>query len=264
MVILIKNEIENLVNRIPIDFTSEIDEKDVKKISFILENYIPFEEPDGYYYDHVNNIIYLLEHFEFDTSRNTRHGSDLRRNIKAVNTEVNKEVNEASVYLETSKVIEQAPYEIINGTINYKVYGNGAYHRDNYINNLTKVYNNHANKITKYKSKILNILNLDESSVKFEVFFIIEEKSLHGVRYLQGKKPLAPVVPFFTTEFYNLVVENDISNFVYYGYGLNGLQITNKEKIIRYYLTNNLISLKNNELFVFPAPIYHTAVIKNK
>ena len=63
---------------------------------------IPFEHPDGYYFDSKESVLYIFEHFEFDCSPSSNYGSKLRRNESIVLKKENNEIKHVTylIYLQ--------------------------------------------------------------------------------------------------------------------------------------------------------------------
>ena len=109
----------------------------------------------------TNDIIYGIEHFEFDCTKNDKKGSRYRQQIGAIDNKVNEDIKTKAKVKNTSVL-----------TLNQNM--------QNYIDSYKKAYNNHYSKIHNY----LEYLNNDFPHKKKEIWFFIEDVTPFGNHYL--------------------------------------------------------------------------------
>lgn len=181
-----KNEIELFIDKYLLkkiegydEFTfvpcpSSLDENEI--LSFI-QNREFFEEPDGF--SLIGNMVMIFEHFEFDASKNTKKGSNLRMKLSE-NRKLAKE--------HFDKTEAKALSISNNGSYFYKV--NHSYIRSNaskeyYINNIIKQFVSHCNKRKNYENRIKN--KIQNNNLTFKECFFIEDKTIFS-RYANSYK----------------------------------------------------------------------------
>lgn len=130
-----------------------------------------FEQPDGYYI--AGNTLYVLEHFEFDSTKATRKGSETRRDNNRIEREFNSvPPTDEGVVLRNSLNVQQ--------------------NSNNYIENSLKNMDSHYVKIESYLAN-LKSYGLVQDTVK--VGFFIEDTTMLGNVYdPQGWNPVEPVI----------------------------------------------------------------------
>ena len=121
----------------------------------------PFERPDGYLA--AENIVYIIEHFEFDSSKVVKKkGSISRSELGRVNREFEKyPVNSESAYLDELHIAPSA---------------------DSYIKNAIQNMQNHYGKIQDYKDNLLSAGIITSSSI-VRVGFFVEDVTQLGSYY---------------------------------------------------------------------------------
>lgn len=111
----------------------------------------------------INNKIYGIEHFEFDSTKNDKKGSRFKQQIGIIDNKVNNEIKSKDKVHNTS-VLELSQ------------------DLSNYINNYKKIYNYHYSRIQSYFEN----LNRDYPSLKKEIWFFIEDVTPFGNHYLDA------------------------------------------------------------------------------
>lgn len=112
----------------------------------------------------TNKVIYGIEHFEFDSSKNDRKGSKFKKQIGFIDNIVNNEIKIRDKVHNTSVLeLEQS--------------------LNNYIENYKKIYNYHYSRISNY----LEHLNNDFPNIDKEIWFFIEDVTPFGNHYLNKK-----------------------------------------------------------------------------
>lgn len=158
------------------------DKKEEEIICQVLENPIEREEPDAYAM--ADDGIYLIEHFRFNASRENRAGSSLDRELAIADK--NNKLN----------TITQ-----INPPSSLK----------DYINNLVKHFERHAQKYDKYKENINKIS--DGNNLKGLVF-LIQDETLFGA--VEGND-LRPIELILTSEFMSVWRRYDFVKYIIIG-----------------------------------------------
>ena len=157
-----------------------------EKLLVAMEKIIPFEAPD--FYSIVGNTIYIFEHFEFDSSPNTRKGSQNR-------IEINKDIKKFKESFCNNPNADGT--EIYKGELIVKQ------SITNYMKNLASAFENHYQKIKHYKENILEHINCDnDKKFDFVVTFLIEDVSIFGSIYFDKESKL--LLPIFVKEFVDL------------------------------------------------------------
>lgn len=137
--------------------------KQVNKILEILYNIEQYgnENKGPDLISKTNNIIYGIEHFEFDCTKNDKNGSRYRQQIGVIDNKVNEDIKTKAKVKNTSIL-----------TLNQNM--------QNYIDSYKKAYNKHYSKINNY----LEYLNNDFPNKEKEIWFFIEDVTPFGNHYL--------------------------------------------------------------------------------
>jgi len=135
----------------------------------LLKNLKNFEQPDGY--SVVDNTLYVLEHFEFDSTKATKKKGSKTR------------IEDARIEREFDEIIHAsgATRGIVRGSYNI------SHSSESYIANATRNLVNHYGKIDSYIENLrtANILN-DEQLIK--IGFFIEDSTILGNAYSKEDK----------------------------------------------------------------------------
>ena len=180
-----------------------------------LQNAVDFEEPDGYYFDSNSKLLVIFEHFDIDCSERIikngkEHGSILRKNSNDKYKEVHKEIESSSDYYESTKVIEQGYYKQDGNTKTFCIGQDGDKYRNNYIDNFSKSFEKHCNKIEEYKNNLIEKLKIQPSDIK--VCFLVEDKTVFGTHYLSNKNSSGePVVLTDTLQFQEIINNSNVN-----------------------------------------------------
>lgn len=130
----------------------------------------PFERPDGYLI--AENVVYIIEHFEFDSSKVTKKkGSISRSELGRVKREFEKyPVDHESAFIDELDIAPSA---------------------DSYIKNAIQNMQNHYAKIQGYKNNLLSSGVITPGSI-VKVGFFIEDVTQLGIYYRSdnGLQPL--------------------------------------------------------------------------
>lgn len=231
------------------------DTSDVMKNLFKAEN---FNHPDGYFYDENSKTLYLYEHFEFDCSRETRKGSKLRQNSAKVNADEQRKINACEDGIEIVSCVAQC--NPVNNT--FVVGADGDKFRDNYIENFTNHFNEHYKELEGYKKDCIE--KIGDTPEKYVVSFVIEDITLFGTRFSNGKRGMGePVHPFIAQQVLETLKSSDIDFIIYNSTNLPCLSILSKNYITDDVLSN-AIDLKEKEFYILPGGIKITEVSKKE
>lgn len=229
------------------------DTKEVYDNLWKVEN---FNHPDGYFYDKESKVLYIYEHFEFDCSPETRKGSKLRQNSARVEREEKRKIVKCEDSIEIISSIAQC--NPVNNT--FYVGSDGDKFRDNYISNFTNHFNEHHKEINAYKKDCIEKIGVIPE--KYVVTFVIEDITLFGTRYSNGKGGMGdPVHPFLTKQVLETLKSSDIDFIIYNSTNLPCLSVLSKN-----YITDDVLSkaidLKEKEFYILPGGIKITEVSK--
>lgn len=155
----------------------------------VFNKLFQFECPD--FFTQKGNLIFIIEHFEFDSSKRIHKGSTLRRNKKKVDDEIIK-----NIAMGESSVVKT-------------VQNNGD--AENYLKNLFVVFNKHYKQIDTYKTNLLNKLNINHANFKI-IFFIVDKKDFGSYACFKGD--IGRVLPFSSSEFKGFLKEKDKIDYV--------------------------------------------------
>lgn len=240
-----KNEIEQFIDKYlthpsssdtgkNISRTAFPEEFDENEIFSFLQNRQSFEEPDGF--SLIGNTVMIFEHFEFDASKNTKKGSNLRMKLS-------ENRKSAKKYFDKS---EAKPLSLLNnGNYFYKV--NHSYIKSNaskedYINNLIKQFTSHCDKRKNYETRIKN--ELQNYNLIFKECFFIEDKTIFSY-YAHSRTPFNICL---TNEFISIWKEHPEVDYI-----ILGIENT-------CYLLSNLLLQKLNFESIFDIEI----ILKNQ
>lgn len=145
-------------------------EEFVNNIEPFLKNHISFEKPDGF--SKVENKVMILEHFEFDSTKNhSKKGSETRIELARIDRESSK--------IPLSET----------GTSSYSDKVKCSHCIDQYINNAINGFLNHYSKIESYKDH-LKLENIIDDRIDVKVMFLIEDTTLLGNIDIKTGKPV--------------------------------------------------------------------------
>ena len=158
----------------------------------IISKAIPFDRPDFYYVK--DRTIYIIEHFEFDSSPMIEHGGSLNR------------LEESRDY---NKYIESNPRagELHNGQIFPKS------NSDDYVKNLLSRFDNHYKKIDSYIDHVCDYLDVKREENTFVICFLIEDTTNFGNFYSDGHD-IKIVMPFICKEFLEHLEKRRLCSYV--------------------------------------------------
>lgn len=152
-------------------------ELDENQLFCFFPNLESFEEPDGF--SLIDNTVMIFEHFEFDASKNTKKGSNLRVKLSENRKLAKKHFDKT----------EAKPLSISNnGSFFYKVdhsYIKSNASKEYYINNIIKQFVSHCDKRKNYENRIKN--ELQNNNLTFKECFLIEDKTIFS-RYANSYK----------------------------------------------------------------------------
>lgn len=174
-----KNEIEQFIDKYLTNSSSSDTGKNISRTTFLsefeeneifsfLQNRQSFEEPDGF--SLIGNTVMIFEHFEFDASKNTKKGSNLRIEIAKDRNRSIEELNK----MEAKEII--LPDNTIYQVKEYNSYIEIEVSKDDYISNLIKQFTSHCDKRKSYETRIK--CELQNNNLVFKECFFIEDKNI--------------------------------------------------------------------------------------
>lgn len=160
--------------------------KEMRKILYNIEQYGDENKgPD--LVSKTNDIIYGIECFEFDSTKNDKKGSRYRQQLGIIDNKVNNEI-EIKDEVHNTSVLNLSQY------------------LENYIVNYTSIYNDHYSKITNY----LGYLDNDFPNIKKEIWFFIEDVTPLGNHYLNKNGEPLQFHPMLSKELAELFEESSL------------------------------------------------------
>ena len=214
----IVNELDTIVTRyfskdtIAITY-SEIDEEEFNKM---IQNMGYYERPDilSIYDDKIVGI----EHFEFDSYKNTRKGSNYKIQENFIEQKFNKMINS-----KTNKKNEIVNHDQIINTSNLK----------QYYDNFKKILISHINNIDEY---IEHIVSNYGSEKTIEIWFFVEDVNPLGNYYLKKGNCSPGLLLPFSKEIIDILRNNKgIKGIIFGVYAMNEYKIVicyNDEKTL--------------------------------
>lgn len=171
-----KGEIIRIINKYFSDVESEVmfygqREYAIETLDF-FKNLVPYDHPDGY--SVLNGDLLIVEHFEFDSSKNSRGGSQQR-------------TSDAKGKREFSETLPSIEGTESNWTID------AEYSMQNYKKNFEKVFSSHYSKIDNYKESLI-AANIVPQDANIRTMFFVEDTTLLGNVY-RGDSLESPCVP---------------------------------------------------------------------
>ena len=182
----------------------------------------------------------------------------MRKNTNDKYKEAQKEIRSSGDYYQSTKVIEQGYCKQEGNNKTFYIGQDGDKYRNNFINNFYKPFEDHCKNIENYKNNVINYLKSEPPEIK--VCFLVEDKTMGGTYYLNGKKLLGDPVVLTDTLQCQEKINNSTVDYVLFGreqdritgIGHNGDSPLNK------------IDLSKKEFFVIPAFPYITAAKKTE
>lgn len=182
------------------------------KLNCIIDNVIQYERPDMY--SILNDEVIMIEHFEFDSYKSNKKGSDYKWKEGNIKNKFNKLIENRNkdeiIYNDTIKVTAT---------------------KDNYINNFMIFFEDHYKKIDIYKKRISL-----KSNNKIKTYFFIEDISPLGSYYFTSKREFKNLKIFQFKEIIKFLLDHKEVSAILYGY-FDG----NKKKLLL--LENNKYSI---------------------
>jgi len=151
------------------------------------ESIIPFEKPDMYFIN--NKTVIGIEHFQFDSYKAVKGGSEGIKTIKAIEREV-------------SRIASTRDRSIKNIEITKPVETKMSF--ENYRNNLMNGLENHLKKLAIYKKRLYELFT-DNNDIKICLYIVDETPLGNHFVSLKGKDILEPLL---ITEFQKRLFES--------------------------------------------------------
>jgi len=149
---------------------------------------IEYEAPDLYI--KLENVVWVLEHFEFDCSRSNRKGSAFKKEESRVirAEEKIKPTNQGTLFHD--KIVAESSY-------------------DDYVKNVIKNFKSHYVKIGIYKQNLIKDRIADENTI-FKVIFLIDDVSILGASCIDDKGDWIPIILAHCREFLDLLEDSSM------------------------------------------------------
>ncbi|MBE5903281.1 MAG: hypothetical protein E7275_03240 [Pseudobutyrivibrio sp.] len=144
---------------------------------------IEFDAPDIYI--KLENVVWIIEHFEFDCSHSNRKGSSFKREEYRVANAEEKIVTTEQGALFHDKIKAESSYRY-------------------YVDNVTKIFQSHYSKINTYKDNLIRDKIADENTV-FKVIFLIDDVSILGSSCIDDDGEWQPIVLACCKEFLGVI-----------------------------------------------------------
>lgn len=158
----------------------------------ILRNWRSFERPD--IYSANEDVIYGLEHFEYDAHRHGRKGSQSSREWFNIKQSIDAEIREKFEH-----------QDIVTSFRSMNSKANEEYYKGSFIDAFTE----HYAKVENYKNHIATELNIGSKNIS--IWFIAEDMTPLGTYFICRNKPkqgLEPAFPIFFPEIEKLFLES--------------------------------------------------------
>ena len=146
------------------------------KLSHILDSYLNKEKKIKIFYDidsTYDNKVVGIEHFEFDSYKNTEKGSDYRLKTKHIQEQLQEIGTIDIINLESTSSLE------------------------NYYKNFIKIFKDHYEKIGIYEDRVKMFYNTDS---EVELWYFIEDVTLFGNFFRSGEDKVKRLLPIYFKE----------------------------------------------------------------
>ena len=162
------------------------------------------DAPDMYI--KIDNEIWILEHFEFDCYKANRKGSTYKREKNRIDrAESELEPSEKGVVF----------HDTIKADSSYV----------NYIDNVTRSFRSHYEKVEQYKKNLLEEKIADDKT-DFKIIFLVDDVSPLGSSYVDERGIWRPIVLSHSKKFLQLLEESPLVD------GVLSVSCGNSEKYI--------------------------------
>jgi len=185
------------------------------------------------------NKTILFEQFRFDASdKIEQNGSENKK----------KESDRNIVWKEEMRKLSPETPEIFTSTIvgcNYSLM--------NYLENLSRNYVIHYNKVERYKEAVKEAGIVSEDEI-IEIAFVIIDETILGSHYYDDNGKIKPLTIFRTREFYDLLTNSPKLNYVFNGVcnsEKNGLFFSTNTSKSREYILEHLIDFTKNNFMTY-------------
>lgn len=162
----------------------------IEKIKGLISKMQKYEKPDIIIED--EDKIIGIEHFEFDSSINSKKGSEFRIKEYRINKSIEDKID----------VIKNEKYK------NHNVISTSN-SLNNYNNNFIRNYKIHYKKVNDYISRIEKKFNKSRDNI--QVIFFAEDVNVFGNVYKDEQDIIKPLYPFYSSDVIELLKNsNDI------------------------------------------------------
>lgn len=231
------NELKRIISKYLLedsvaDTYSDFSQEEVNKL---FKNMKSYECPDILsFYD---NKIVAIEHFEFDSFKNTSGGSDYRIQEGRIEQKMNKSIE---TELEDKKEIWL--HDTIKNTSSL----------EQYYNNFKKVLLNHLDKVPSYKEHIINDFG---NKQEIEFWFFAEDVTPLGCySNKKGEPGLGLLLPLSKENIEILRRHKEIKGLIFGIYAMNKYKLIlmyNDDKTLNNLEKNEILKVEESEFLVF-------------
>ncbi|MFI3261129.1 MAG: hypothetical protein R3Y13_05415 [bacterium] len=182
---------------------------DQSYLNNLIKNMLEREEPD--IFSVFDDKVIGIEHFEFDSFKNTKSGSEMKRYEQHL--------------IKTGEPVDHN--KIANMLANRTI--------DQYYNNFKKHFLNHYDKIKKYKSK----LKEKYPDKDIEIYFFVEDTSLYG-NFCYKDNKIYPLLPIYSQKNLEMLKKCEEVKYIFFF----------SEKVYdkkNHYFDEQLVIFKNDE-----------------
>lgn len=121
--------------------------------------------PDMFFVDEKTKTIYIFEHFQIDSSKHTKKGSQSKAEIAVDNKKFEEK---AALCSPTNPEVEYSSSLKIQSSVKY------------YFDSLKQSFDKHKSSVNEYKDHVLKITHNNQNDWNFFITFVIEDGSVFG------------------------------------------------------------------------------------
>ena len=221
------SELDRIINKYLSNDETAITYSDFNQneINKLFQNMIPYERPD--ILSLYDNKIVAIEHFEFDSYKNTSKGSNFKIQKNTIEQTMKKKI-----YQELQEKKEVWKHDVIENTSSLQ----------QYYDNFKKVLLSHIDNISEYKEHIITDFG---NKRKIEFWFFVEDVTPLG-NYCYKKDDEHPrlLLPFSKEILDILSIHKEIKGIIF------GIFAMNKYKLVLMYNDDKTLKkLKDDDYF---------------
>ena len=230
------NELERIINKyfVKDDMAITYSDFNQDEVNKLFQNMRSYERPD--ILSIYDNKIVAIEHFEFDSYKNSRKGSNYKIQENIIENKMQKEIN--------SKLKDKGEVMLHDHIKNNS-------NLNQYYNNFKKVLLSHIDNINEYKEHIISDYGKEKD---IEFWFFAEDVTPLG-NYYYRKSNLHPslLLPFSKQNIDILRQHKEIKGIIFGIYAMNRYKL-----VLMYNDEETLNKIENNEYFKVEESEYMT------